>query len=570
MPKNIRRFIVYCIISCLVFSLVQIPTENLEAKEVMKTSIDTPETYTDDEKKEYSMSVPQYTITKTYGAYNHGDEVEDEFEDDDSDEPDDEGICGEQISWELINGTLYITGTGKMYDYPSTPPWYKYAYRIDRVEVSEGITYIGEAAFYECTFLKKVSLPSTLTEIGVAAFVRCEYLEEVSLPSQLKYIDAYAFQNIGIKEMALPDTLKGIGENAFSYCYELQTIKIPSGITKIKDGVFYECSSLKTISLPSKLKEIGECAFYYCTSLEKISIPKTVKKIGNGAFYGCTALKSVKLPSGLNDIGIYTFSRGTKAKNLPDEVSQMEDGALCKAARVKIKVKEYYKEAFEVLKIVNKERKKKGLKALKMDQELLYSAMFRGAETCLYWSHTRPTGFACSTISELMYGENIAVGQRDAAEVMNDWMHSPGHKANILNKKWKSIGIGCVEINGIKYWVQCFGMEVSHTAKQKNYKDKSRQRTVFVAPGYVSKVSEISVSASSIMRGGTIEVGVNWYNQFVTISIPSSSLEYKSSKQSICKVTKGKIKALRAGKAKVKIWFPGYKKGAVTKKITVV
>ena len=55
-------------------------------------------------------------------------------------------------------------------------------------------------------------------------------------------------------------------------------------------------------------------------------------------------------------------------------------------------------------------------------------------------------------------GENIAEGQRDVNEVMNGWMHSPGHKRNILNKGFTKIGVGkAINKNGVIYWCVQFG-----------------------------------------------------------------------------------------------------------------
>ena len=79
------------------------------------------------------------------------------------------------------------------------------------------------------------------------------------------------------------------------------------------------------------------------------------------------------------------------------------------------------------------------------------------------FSHTRPDGSEFSTvyaeknISFLKAGENIAYGQKTVKEVMEDWMNSEGHKANILNSQFTSIGIGHhVGQNGIHYWTQLF------------------------------------------------------------------------------------------------------------------
>ena len=123
-----------------------------------------------------------------------------------------------------------------------------------------------------------------------------------------------------------------------------------------------------------------------------------------------------------------------------------------KTTKVNIKVTYDYDKAYKVLKILNKERSKNNLPKLKMDKSLLSSAMLRATETTYQFSHTRPNGNTCFSINSLIYGENIALGQKDATEVMNDWMNSAGHRANILNSNYTCIGIGVVKYNGQYYW----------------------------------------------------------------------------------------------------------------------
>ena len=108
---------------------------------------------------------------------------------------------------------------------------------------------------------------------------------------------------------------------------------------------------------------------------------------------------------------------------------------------------ESYSEAFEVLELVNEERQKEGVAPLIMDRSLLEAAMLRGSEIGIYFSHTRPINEACFTACDKMYGENIAAGQGSAASVMNSWMNSEGHRSNILDEDYQSIGIGAVLIN---------------------------------------------------------------------------------------------------------------------------
>ena len=76
--------------------------------------------------------------------------------------------------------------------------------------------------------------------------------------------------------------------------------------------------------------------------------------------------------------------------------------------------------------------------------------------------HTRPDGTSCFTVLDqnginyFSAGENIAMGYPTSESVVNGWMNSSGHKANILNSSFTHIGVGCYEENGYYYWVQLF------------------------------------------------------------------------------------------------------------------
>ena len=116
----------------------------------------------------------------------------------------------------------------------------------------------------------------------------------------------------------------------------------------------------------------------------------------------------------------------------------------------------------EVVRLVNIERGKAGLPALKYDQELARVAEKKSLDMKdnNYFSHTSPvygSPFNMMKNNGIQYksaGENIAKGQRSAQEVMNAWMNSSGHRANILNKDFTHIGVGYVESGN--YWTQMF------------------------------------------------------------------------------------------------------------------
>ena len=140
----------------------------------------------------------------------------------------------------------------------------------------------------------------------------------------------------------------------------------------------------------------------------------------------------------------------------------------------------YYSQAFKVLKLVNAQREAAGLSSLTMDTSLLNTAMLRAAETYVLFSHERPNGEMCFTANDLMYGENIAYGYTSASDVMNGWMNSVGHRANIMGSSYKTIGVGCVKVGSYYYWVQCFGCDSVSTAKSSAYKDGAKTYSVEV------------------------------------------------------------------------------------------
>ena len=118
--------------------------------------------------------------------------------------------------------------------------------------------------------------------------------------------------------------------------------------------------------------------------------------------------------------------------------------------------------ASEVVRLTNSARSQNGYAALVEDGALSEAAAVRAREIARSFSHTRPSGASFSSalsesgVSYLRAGENIASGQKSASEVVNAWMNSPGHRANILNSGYSRIGSASVNIDGTLYWVQLF------------------------------------------------------------------------------------------------------------------
>ncbi|MDR1698250.1 MAG: leucine-rich repeat domain-containing protein [Prevotellaceae bacterium] len=128
----------------------------------------------------------------------------------------------------LDNGTLTIRGTGAMRNWTSwRAPWYDIKDDIENLVIEEGVTTIGNFAFYECYGLtSSVIIPEGVTSIGEAAFGCCFYMPSVSIPN----------------------TVTTIGVVAFEACYNLTSVTIPAGVTKIDASAFWACYALSSIT----------------------------------------------------------------------------------------------------------------------------------------------------------------------------------------------------------------------------------------------------------------------------------------------------------------------------------
>lgn len=164
-----------------------------------------------------------------------------------------------------------------------------------------------------------------------------------------------------------------------------------------------------------------------------------------------------------------------------------------------------------------------------------------------------------------MSGENIAAGQITPEMVVNGWMNSEGHKRNILDSSFKSIGIGCVNVNGLYCWVQCFGRGSASEAKAGSYSNKTSTRKVLAAKGLVAQAASFKLADTKLKVGESTSFKTLWGGS----ELKNAGAVAVSSNTSVCTVKNGKIKAVGAGKTKITMYFEGYKEKGVTKTITV-
>ena len=215
-----------------------------------------------------------------------------------------------KISWSLSeDGTLTISGTGDMedYDYYSYP-WVLQRESIKNVIIKNGITHIGNRAFYWCTNIISITIPNSVTSIGEEAFTSCA-ISSITIPNSLTTIGKYAFSNLTkLTSIIIPNSVTSIGYYAFGDCYSLTSITIPSSVTSIGAYAFYNCKSLKSVTLPNSVTSIGAHVFDACESLTSVTIPDGVTFINSYAFFGCTSLASIILPNSITSIGQFAFN----------------------------------------------------------------------------------------------------------------------------------------------------------------------------------------------------------------------------------------------------------------------
>lgn len=245
----------------------------------------------------------------------------------------DGSIIGE---YDAETKTFTVTGTGAIEDYSySGSPFYAIRSEVEHLVIGEGITRIGNYAFYQGSNLQSISLPSTLESIGQAAFressgltsissedlpnldvieesafVWFEGLETINLDG-LTEIGDYAFQSRGYSTDTLTtvtvENINTIGQGAFSNQRNLSTITLKT-IGTIEKSAFESDKSLTTISLDG-VGTIKTNAFSSCTSLSSVTF-KNVDVLETSLFWGCSKLKEITLENvkdiASNVIGSYT------------------------------------------------------------------------------------------------------------------------------------------------------------------------------------------------------------------------------------------------------------------------
>lgn len=292
---------------------------------------------------------------------------------------DQSGTINQSIQWTYSSssGTLSLSlasgyTTAAIPDYTAgNAPWSSLSSGIKRVIIGNGITAIGNYAFYNLPYLESITLSNSVSTIGSYSFAYASSLQMTAFPSSVVLVKANAFTGcsslfyatgIATSVVALPNTelinalnynssgsvtpstpsgneISGVisgtslvwsyntttyalnirGQGAIpdfsttsaapwaAYASSISAITLHTGITSIGNNAFSNIVNVKDIYIPDTVKTIGENAFYGCTSLQTIRLPDGLSSMGEGVFRGCSSLITVDIPDGVTVIPAYAF-----------------------------------------------------------------------------------------------------------------------------------------------------------------------------------------------------------------------------------------------------------------------
>ena len=302
---------------------------------------------------------------------------------------------GTKIVWTYADGVLTIGGSGEMDSYYANGyylnrPWQAYLSEITTVVIEDGVTSIGEDAFFGCFKLVNVHYSGdseSWGNISIASGNTCltnafihynstgtkivwtykdgvltiggsgemdsyyangnylnrpwqAYLSEITtvvVEDGVTSIGNYAFRGCSsLTSATIGNSVTSIGDSAFEWRSALTSINIPDSVTSIGNSAFYGCSSLTSITIPNGVTSIGGGAFSGCSSLVSITIPDGVTSIGSSSFYGCSSLTSINIPDGVTSIGDSAFDgcSSLTSINIPDSVTSIGEDAFYNCSKL--------------------------------------------------------------------------------------------------------------------------------------------------------------------------------------------------------------------------------------------
>ncbi len=200
---------------------------------------------------------------------------------------------------------------------------------ITSITIPSSVTRIEGNAFHGCSGLTSLTIPNSVTRVGDGAFMRCTGLQSPVFNQGKTTLFAYP-SRFGDTSYVIPSTVTEIGSSAFFHCFGLSSLEIPNSVTRIGDYAFEGCSRLTSLVIPNSVNRIGRSVFNGCSGIESpvfneartklfyypsildgtaYAVPDGVTSIEDSAFVDCNStVRSITLPSSVVSIGQFAFS----------------------------------------------------------------------------------------------------------------------------------------------------------------------------------------------------------------------------------------------------------------------
>ena len=176
------------------------------------------------------------------------------------------------------------------------------------------------------TTITEVILPEGLTTIEEAAFANCSALKKLNVPSSVTTLGRWILENTQVTSFTIPDGVTEIPASCF-YGTDITSIVIPANVTSIGAWAFEGCDKLESVVIEGNISEIPEGCFIYISSLTSVTLPEGVTSIGADAFNQCK-IASLTLPTSLEVIGQRAFSNnGITQLTLPETIKEIQFSA---------------------------------------------------------------------------------------------------------------------------------------------------------------------------------------------------------------------------------------------------
>ena len=186
---------------------------------------------------------------------------------------------------------------------PDTFASYSFAYcqSLKNLVLKDGITAIGSFAFYGCTSLESVTIPSSIKTWEPFSFAKCENLKNIILTDELTNIGAYAFSETAVDCIFIPMSIKFSNNTSTDFVIrEINEDNESNGkiANQYVNGAFNNCEKLSSVIFEDGIEDISFASFHNCPLLKKITIPSSVTKM-KYAFAGCTSLEEAYIENGV-------------------------------------------------------------------------------------------------------------------------------------------------------------------------------------------------------------------------------------------------------------------------------